>query len=31
MKNTSEWGSFIIQGDKNGIYDYKRSWRKAEY
>jgi len=31
LTNTSECGIIIMRGDKNGIYDYKRSGRKMEY
>lgn len=31
LTNTSECGIINARGDKNGIYDYKRSGRKMEY
>ena len=31
LTNTTERGIIDMRGDKNGIYDYKRSGRKMEY
>ena len=31
LTNASECGIIIMRGDKDGIYDYKRSGRKMEY